>query len=112
MHSKPVISSGHSHRPVPALRGSTVAGLAARVQEMTGGNLHPPAGAACTITALLILRDQVIAPILAGCAAQRMARKPAHWTPADRDYETSAQPCMPCSTTSKKALTNMGASIC
>jgi hypothetical protein len=45
------------------------------------------APAARTIAALLTLRDQVIAPILAGIRSPRMGRKPAHWTRVDRDYE-------------------------
>ncbi len=45
------------------------------------------APAARTIAALLTLRDQVIAPILAGVRSPRMGRKPAHWTRVDRDYE-------------------------
>jgi hypothetical protein len=49
---------------------------------------HTPPGAARTIAALLGLRDQVIAPILAGVRSPRMGRKPAHWTRIDRDYET------------------------
>src|SRR4051812_43001596 len=40
-----------------------------------------------TITALLTLREQVIAPILAGVRSPRMGRKPATWTSIDRDYE-------------------------
>jgi len=47
-----------------------------------------PAPAARTITALLALRDHVIAPILAGVRSPRMGRKPTHWTRVDRDYET------------------------
>ena len=43
--------------------------------------------AARTIAALLTLRDQVIAPILAGVRSPQMGRKPAHWTRVDRDYE-------------------------
>jgi DNA-binding transcriptional ArsR family regulator len=39
------------------------------------------------IAALLILRDHVIAPILAGVRSPRLGRKPATWTPADRHYE-------------------------
>jgi hypothetical protein len=39
------------------------------------------------IAALFILRDQVIAPILAGVRSPRLGRKPATWTPADRHYE-------------------------
>jgi len=47
---------------------------------------HPEA--ARTIAALLALRDQVIAPIVAGVRSPRMGRKPMTWTPVDRDYET------------------------
>ena len=43
--------------------------------------------AARTIAALLTLRDQVIAPILAGVRSPRMGRKPKIWTVVDRDYE-------------------------
>jgi hypothetical protein len=46
-----------------------------------------PALAARTIAALLTLRDQVIAPILAAVRSPRMGRKPAHWTRVNRDYE-------------------------
>jgi hypothetical protein len=48
---------------------------------------HVGALAARTIAALLTLRDQVVAPILAGVRSPRMGRKPAHWTRVDRDYE-------------------------
>ena len=49
---------------------------------------HVPPLAARTIAALLALRDQVIAPILAGIRSpQRTGRKPASWTAVDRDYE-------------------------
>jgi len=99
-----------------APRGFTVAEHAARVGQMTGQagytirqaaydlrklrgkNLvskpggtrryHTPPAAARTIAALLALRDQVIAPILAGVRSPRRGRKPAHWTVIDRDYET------------------------
>ena len=47
-----------------------------------------PPLAARTITALLALRDHVIAPLLAGVRSPRMGRKPTHWTHVDRDYET------------------------
>jgi hypothetical protein len=49
---------------------------------------HVPGSSARTIAALLCLRDQVIAPILAGVRSPRQGRKPAHWTAIDRDYET------------------------
>jgi hypothetical protein len=100
----------------PAPHGFTVAEFTARVQRLTGlagytirqggydlrklrgKNLavkpghtrryHIPPGAARTIAALLALRDQVIAPILAGVRSPRIGRKPVHWTRIDRDYET------------------------
>ena len=40
-----------------------------------------------TIATLLALREQVIAPILAGVRSPRMGRKPITWTSVDRDYE-------------------------
>ena len=33
------------------------------------------------------LREQVLAPILAGVRSPRRGRKPATWTNVDRDYE-------------------------
>ena len=47
-----------------------------------------PPPAARTLTALLTLREQVIAPILAGVRSPWVGRKPATWTRVDRDYET------------------------
>lgn len=47
-----------------------------------------PPEAARTITALLALRDQIIAPILASVRSPRRGRKPTHWTTIDRHYET------------------------
>lgn len=49
---------------------------------------HVPADAARTIAALLAVRDQVIAPILAGVRTPRRGRPPANLTRIDRDYET------------------------
>jgi hypothetical protein len=46
-----------------------------------------PPLAARTIAALLTLRDQVIAPILAGIRSPRMGRKPNAWNNIDRNYE-------------------------
>ncbi len=48
---------------------------------------HLRADAARTLTALLALRDEVIAPILAGVRSPRQGRKPKIWTAVDRDYE-------------------------
>ena len=47
----------------------------------------PPA-AARTMSALGVLRDQVIAPILAGVTSPRRGRRPATWTKIDQDYDT------------------------
>ena len=47
-----------------------------------------PDDAARTIAALLTLRDEVIAPILAGVRNAIRDRRPATWTRVDRDYET------------------------
>lgn len=48
---------------------------------------HVPPQAARTVTALLALRDHVIAPIVAGVRSPRLGRKPACWTVIDRHYE-------------------------
>ena len=64
------------------LRGKDLA-----VKPGNSRRYHIPLDAARAITALLALRDQVIAPILAGVRSPRMGRKPAHWTPIDRHYE-------------------------
>ena len=99
----------------PAPGGFTAAEHAARVRQITGhdgyttrqaaydlrklcGKLiskpgrtrryHVPPPAARTISALLTLRDHVIASILAGIRSPRVGREPKIWTAADRDYET------------------------
>jgi hypothetical protein len=99
----------------PAPGGFTVAEHAARVRQITGQDnystrqaaydlrklrgkqliskpgrtrrYHVPADAARTITALLALRDHVIAPILAGVRSPRIGRKPTTWTAIDLGYE-------------------------
>jgi hypothetical protein len=100
-----------------APEGFTVAQFTAKVQSMTGQTgtdysirqgaydlrklrgkelvtkpgrtrrYHVPEAAARTIAALLAVRDQVIAPILAGVRIPRRGRPPATLTPIDRDYE-------------------------
>jgi len=49
---------------------------------------HVPELAARTITALLTLRDKVIAPLIAGIRTPRRGAPPKHWTTIDHDYET------------------------
>lgn len=101
----------------PAPNGFTVAQFAAKVHALTGTSdtdysirqaaydlrklrgkqlldkpgrtrrYRVPPPSARTIAALLTLRDQVIAPILAGVRSPRIGRKPATWTSVDRHYE-------------------------
>jgi hypothetical protein len=102
----------------PSPGGFTVAQLAAKVQAMTGQTerddttrqavydlkklrgkhlvvkpaalrrYHAPPQALRTITALLVLRDHVVKPILAGVRIPRRGRTPATWTRTDQHYET------------------------
>ena len=58
------------------------------VKPGRGRRYHLPPDAARTISALLALREHVIAPILAGVRSPRRGRKPSAWTRIDRDYET------------------------
>jgi hypothetical protein len=94
--------------------GFTIADLATKVQALTGEDYtirqaaydlrklrgkqlvikpgrrrryHVPGQAARTIAALLTLRDQVIAPILAGVRRPGPGRPPKTRTRLDRDYE-------------------------
>jgi len=99
----------------PAPAGFTAAEHAARVRQITGNDgyttrqaaydlrklrskqlidkpgrtrrYHVPPDAARLISALLTLRDHIIAPILAGVRSPRPGRKPKTWTTIDRDYE-------------------------
>jgi DNA-binding transcriptional ArsR family regulator len=99
-----------------APRGFTVADLTEKVHSMTGETDYRvrqaaydlrklrakglvekpersrryvvPPDAARTITALSVLRDQVVSPILAGVRSPRQGRKPSAWTRVDRDYES------------------------
>jgi hypothetical protein len=101
----------------PAPGGFTVADMTARVHAMTGQThatyntrqaaydlrklrgkqlvskpararrYYLPGPAARTISALLTLRDHVIAPILAGVQIRRHDHVPARLTPIDQDYE-------------------------
>ena len=77
----PLPRSGSAY-DLPKLRGKQLVDKPARTRRY-----RVPALAARTIAALLTLRDQVIAPILAAVRSPRMGRKPAHWTRVDRHYE-------------------------
>ena len=64
------------------LRGKHLAGKPGRTRRY----LISP-GAARIISALLTLREHVIAPLLAGAADPRIRRTPRHWTDIDRHYQ-------------------------
>jgi hypothetical protein len=64
------------------LRGKHLADKPGRTRRY----LIPPA-AARIISALLTLREHVIAPLLAGVADPRIRRTPRHWTDIDRHYQ-------------------------
>ena len=49
---------------------------------------HVPGDAARIITALLTVRDKIIAPLITGIRTPRRGRPPKHWTKIDRDYAT------------------------
>jgi hypothetical protein len=102
----------------PAPNGFTLGQVAAQVQTLRGstGSVYQPRHAAYdlkkrrakgliskggssrryqappdglrTIAALVILRDKVIKPILAGTAQPKIGRKPRTWRPIDEHYET------------------------
>ena len=113
-----------------APNGFTVTGFAEQVRVMTGQNTseystrhasydlrkirgehlvekpgrgrryHVPPDAARTIATLLALRDQVIAPIVAGVRSPRMGRKPITWTRSTATTKPSGSTCKPSSHTS------------
>ncbi len=68
--------------PVCKLRGKQLVGKPARTRRY-----YLPGPAARTISALLTLRDHVIAPILAGVQIRRRDHVPTRLTPIDQDYE-------------------------
>jgi hypothetical protein len=41
-----------------------------------------------TVAALVVLREKVIQPLLAGIVTPRLGRKPKNWSPIDQHYET------------------------
>jgi hypothetical protein len=100
----------------PSPRGFTVSELAARVCAMTGlgqsdygvrqaaydlkklrgkellvrlptsRRYYAPPAAVRSMAALLVLRDQVIKPLLAAATSSKRHRRPAHWTIIDQHY--------------------------
>jgi hypothetical protein len=112
----------------PAPGGFTVAEHAVRVRQITGHDgytirqaaydlrklrgkqlvdkpgrtrrYHVPPPAARTISALLTLRDHVIAPILAGVRSPRRDASPESGPPPTATTRPCASACKPCSSTS------------
>jgi hypothetical protein len=68
------------------LRKLCAKGLVARPEHSR--RYQVPAQAARTITALSVLREHVVSPILTGLRSPRQGRKPSAWTRVDRDYES------------------------
>jgi hypothetical protein len=50
-----------------------------------------PPEAIRTIGVLVILREKVLRPILAGVGQPKMGRKPKNWSPIDEHYEAIRQ---------------------
>jgi len=58
------------------------------------GNSHRysiPSEAICIIGALVILREKVLRPILAGVGKRKTGRKPKNWSLIDEHYQTIRQ---------------------
>jgi hypothetical protein len=60
--------------------------LITKVESAHRYRVPPPASR--TIAALVILRDQVIQPILAGVSKPKLGRKPKNWSRLDEHYQT------------------------
>jgi hypothetical protein len=85
--NKPRLHDALSAALALAVAPDGFAQFTAKVHALTGQSTYTTRQAARTITALPALRDQVIAPILAGVRRPRIGRKPKIWTLVDRDYE-------------------------
>ena len=64
------------------LRGK---GLAAKISSSR--HYQPLSPGLKTVAALLVLREKVIQPLLAGIATPRLGRKPKNWSSIDQHYE-------------------------
>ena len=84
----------HAAYDLRKLRGKQLVGKPVRTRRY-----YLPGPAARTISALLTLRDHVIAPILAGVQIRRHDHVPARLTPSTRTTNTSEPTWPPCSAT-------------
>ena len=62
-----------------------------RAADSRFGPYSIPSEAICIIGALVILREKVLRPILAGVGKRKTGRKPKHWSLIDEHYETIRQ---------------------
>jgi hypothetical protein len=81
-HTEQDYTARHAAYDLKKLRAK---GLIAKVGTSRGYTLQPQSLRA--IAALLVLREQVILPMLAGVRSPRIGRRPKTWTAADRHYE-------------------------
>jgi hypothetical protein len=99
-------TAGHLAQAIPATLRTTQSPYATRraaydLKKLRGKDLvrklgnsrryHVPPHAIRTIAALVILREKVLRPILAGVGKPRMGRKPKTWSPIDEHYEAIRQ---------------------
>ncbi len=82
MTGQPGYTTRNAAYDLRKLRGKHLAGKPGRTRRYF---ISP--GAARIISALLTLREHVIAPLLAGVADPRIRRTPRHWTDIDRHYQ-------------------------
>jgi hypothetical protein len=81
-HNEPTYTRRQAAYDLKKLRGK---GLIAKLGRSRRYTVEPQALRA--IAALLILRDHIIRPILAGVRSPRVGRRPNSWTPVDEHYE-------------------------
>src|SRR2546422_10275346 len=62
-----------------------------RAADSRFGPYSIPSEAICIIGALVILREKVLRPILAGVGKRKSGRKPKNWSLIDEHYETIRQ---------------------
>ena len=79
----PAYQARHAAYDLKKLRAKGLIGKVASSRRYQA----PPEGLR-TIAALVVLRDKVIKPMLAGTAKPKMGRKPKTWSPIDEHYET------------------------
>jgi hypothetical protein len=82
IHAEPAYTLRHAAYDLKKLRAK---GLVAKIGRSRRYTVQPHSLRA--VAALLILREQVIMPLLAGVRSPRVGRRPKTWTTVDRHYE-------------------------